>query len=188
MANGRPRGSSVFSGLILIFIGVLLLLHNYRGFELGRVLLHYWPLLLIFWGALKLYERMAGSRTYDGSGSRITPGEVFLVLGLLALVGVVVAVEGVKEHFPDWVSGETTTADLDVAPKPVPANARITIRGIHGDISVRGSDNPEIRVNGKKNVRSWNDNDARRVADRIGVEIVPNGDAFDVQPRSGGDW
>jgi DUF4097 and DUF4098 domain-containing protein YvlB len=185
MANGRPRGSSIFSGLLLIFIGVLLLLHNYRGFELGRVLLHWWPLLLIFWGALKLYERMAGARTYDGSGSRITPGEVFLVLGLLALVGVVVAVEGVKEHFPDWARGDTTAVDLDVSPKPVPANARITIRGIRGDISVRSSDEPEIRVNGKKNVRSWNQTDARRVAERIGVEIVANGDGFEVQPTSG---
>ena len=26
-------------------------------------------------------------------------------------------VEGVKEHFPDWVSGDTTAVDLDVAPK-----------------------------------------------------------------------
>ena len=187
MSNGRPRGSSIFSGLLLIFIGVLLLLHNYRGFELGRILTHWWPLLLIFWGALKLYERMAVSRSDDVGGSRITPSEVFLVLGLLALVGVVVAVEGVKEHFPEWVSGDTTTADLDVMPKPVPANARITIRGIHGDISVRGSDEPEIRVNGKKNVRSWNESDAHRVADRVGVEIVPNGDGFDVQPTSGGD-
>src|SRR6201987_853995 len=187
MSNGRPRGSSIFSGLLLIFIGVLLLLHNYRGFELGRILTHWWPLLLIFWGALKLYERMAGARSGDVGGSRITPGEVFLVLGLLALVGVVVAVEGVKEHFPEWVSGVTTTADLDVMPKSVPAKARITIRGIHGDISVRGSDEPEIRVNGKKNVRSWNESDAHRVADRVGVEIVPNGDGFDVQPTSGGD-
>jgi hypothetical protein len=187
MANGRPRGSSVFSGLILIFIGVLLLLHNYRGFELGRVLTHWWPLLLIFWGGLKLYERTAGSRSGDTSGSHITPGEVFLVLGLLALVGVVVAVEGVKEHFPDWATGDTTTVDLDVAPKPVPANARITIKGMHGDISVRGSDEPEIRVNGKKNVRSWNENDAQRVAGQVGVEVVQNGDGYDVQPSGGND-
>src|SRR3984893_3044741 len=187
MANGRPRGSSVFSGLILIFIGVLLLLHNYRGFELGRVLTNWWPLLLIFWGALKLYERTAGSRSADTGGSHITPGEVFLVLGLLALVGVVVAVEGVKEHFPDWMSGDTTAVDLDVTPKPVPINARITIKGIHGDISVRGSDEPEIRVNGKKNVRSWNGNDAQRVAGQVGAEIVQNGDGYEVQPAGGSD-
>ena len=62
MSNGRPRGSSVFSGLLLIFIGGLLLLHNYRGLEIGSVLRHWWPLILIAWGGLKLYERTAGRR------------------------------------------------------------------------------------------------------------------------------
>ena len=186
MAYGRPRGSSVFSGLILIIIGVLLLLHNYRGFELGSLFVHWWPLLLIVWGALKLYERTAArSAGGDPSGSRITPGEVFLVLGLLALVGIVAGVEGVKEHFPDIMDGNTTAIDLDVAPKPVPANARITIKGTRGDISVRSSSEAEIRVNGKKNIRSWNQRDADRLSSGSGVEIVQNGDGWDVQPSNG---
>lgn len=191
MSYGRPRGSSLFSGLILIFIGTLLLLHNYRGFELGDVFRHWWPLMLIVWGALKLYERMAGARSGDTSGSRITPGEVFLVLGLLALIGVVVTTENVKSHFGEWTNdwdlGNTTTSDLDVAPAPVPANARITIRGGRGDISVRSSDEPEIRVNGKKNVKSWSETDARRVGEHVGVEIVKNGDGYEVHPAGGGD-
>ena len=180
MSYGRPRGSSLFSGLILIFIGMLLLLHNYRGFELGDVFRLWWPLMLIVWGALKLY---------DTSGSRITPGEVFLVLGLLALIGVVVTTENVKSHFGEWTNdwdlGNTTTSDLDVAPAPVPANARITIRGGRGDISVRSSDEPEIRVNGKKNVKSWSETDARRVGEHVGVEIVKNGDGYEVHPAGG---
>jgi len=182
MAYARARGSSVFSGLILIIIGVLLLLHNYRGFELGQLFVHWWPLLLIVWGALKLYERTAArSAGGDAGGSRITPGEVFLVLGLLALVGIVAGVEGVKEHFPDMM-GETTAIDLDVAPKNVSANARVTVKGTHGDISVRSSSEPEIRVNGKKNIRSWNQRDADRLAGGAGAEIVQNGDGWDVQP------
>jgi hypothetical protein len=186
MSNGRPRGSSVFSGLILIIIGVLLLLHNYRGFELGSLFVHWWPLLLIVWGALKLYERTAArSAGGDPSGSRITPGEVFLVLGLLALVGIVAGVEGVKEHFPDIMDGNTTAIDLDVAPKAVPANARVTIKGTRGDISVRSSSEAEIRVNGKKNIRSWNQRDADRLSSGSGVEIVQNGDGWDVQPSNG---
>jgi DUF4097 and DUF4098 domain-containing protein YvlB len=185
MSYARARGSSVFSGLILIIIGVLLLLHNYRGFELGQLFVHWWPLLLIVWGALKLYERTAArSAGGDPSGSRITPGEVFLVIGLLALVGIVAGVEGVKEHFPDMM-GETTAVDLDVAPKTVPANARVTIKGTRGDISVRSSSEPEIRVNGKKNVRSWNQREADRLAEGAGAEIVQNGDGWDVQPTGG---
>jgi hypothetical protein len=188
MANGRPRGSSLFSGLLLIFIGSLLLLHNYRGFELSRVLLHWWPLLLIIWGGLKLYERAMSNRSGDSGGSAITPGEVFLVLGLLALIGVVVATESVKEHFNDWGIdlGNNTSVDLDLAPVAVPANARVTIRGGHGDISVRSSDTPEIRINGKKNVKSWNENEAQRIAQNVSVEVVKNGDGYEVRP-SGGD-
>jgi hypothetical protein len=77
MARLRPRGSSVFSGLIVIFIGLLLLLHNYRGFELTGVMLRWWPLILIFWGAIKIYERTTGARASQAGASRITSGEVF---------------------------------------------------------------------------------------------------------------
>jgi hypothetical protein len=194
MANGRPRGSSVFSGLILIFIGALLLLHNYRGFELSRVLLHWWPLLLIFWGAIKLYERTIGTRSGEPGAARVTSGEVFLVIGLLALVGAVAGGDILKRKFGDDNFGidlgrESFSSDLDVAPEGVPANARITIHGGHGDISVRSSDEPEIRVNGKKNVRGWNESEAQRTAEGVSVEIVKNGDGYEVHPTgvSGGD-
>src|ERR1700740_2147225 len=98
MARLRPSGSNVFSGLVLIFIGLLLLLHNYRGFELTGVLLRWWPLILIFWGAIKIYERTAGARASQPGASRITSGEVFLVLGLLALVGIAVAIDEGKKQ------------------------------------------------------------------------------------------
>jgi hypothetical protein len=189
MSNGRPRGSSVFSGLLLIFIGGLLLLHNYRGLEIGSVLRHWWPLILIVWGALKLYERTVGRRAGDPSAARITPGEVFLVLGLMALVGAVVTTENVRDHFGDWTRdwGNTVERDLDVAPTPVPANARITVRAARGDISVRSSDEAEIRVNGKKGVKSWNENEARKIADEVSVEIAKQGDGFEVRPAGGSE-
>jgi hypothetical protein len=78
MSRLRPRGSSVFSGLVLIFIGLLLLLHNYRGFALTGIILHWWPLILIFWGAIKIYERTASSRVGQPGASRISAGEIFL--------------------------------------------------------------------------------------------------------------
>src|SRR5258708_12848473 len=92
MAGLRPRGSSVFSGLVLIVIGLLLLLHNYRGFELTGVILRWWPLILIFWGAIKIYERTTGARASQPGASRITAGGGFLVLWLLPLLGVLIVV------------------------------------------------------------------------------------------------
>jgi Putative adhesin/Domain of unknown function (DUF5668) len=190
MARLRPRGSNVFSGLVLIFIGLLLLLHNYRGFELTGVLLRWWPLILIFWGAIKIYERTAGARASQPGASRITSGEVFLVLGLLALVGIAVAIDEGKKHMPgmDIDLPETFASSIDVAPKPVPANARVTVRGGRGDITVRASasDEPEIRVAGKVNVNSWTEEAAKRLGEKVSAEIVQNGDGFEVHPTGVG--
>jgi DUF4097 and DUF4098 domain-containing protein YvlB len=187
MPSLRPRGSSVFSGLILIFIGLLLLLHNYRGFELTGIILRWWPLILIFWGAIKIYERTAGARAAQPGASRITSGEVSLVLGLLALVGVVVGVDQARQHLPgmgdfDFPGREAFASSIDVAPKTVPANARVTVRGGRGDIVVRASDEPEIRVSGKVSVKSWNENTAKKLSEQVSAEIVQNGDGFEVRP------
>ena len=184
MANLRRRGSSLFPGLLLLFVGVLLLLHNYRGLGIVNVLGHWWPLILIFWGGIKLYERMAASRSGDPGAASITSGEVFLVLGLLSLLGIVVAAESLREnlpgHFREW--GNSFEFDLEVAPKSVPADARITIRNGRGNISVRPSDDAQIRISGKKKANAWNENDAQQVAERVGVEIVQNGDGYEIHP------
>jgi hypothetical protein len=187
MASLRPRGSSVFSGLVLIFIGLLLLLHNYRGFELTGVILHWWPLILIFWGAIKIYERTAGARGSQPGASRITSGEVVLVVALLAIVGIVIGMDQARRHIPgmddvDWGMGEAFASSIDVAPKTVPANARITVRGGRGDISVRASDEPEIRVSGKVHAKGWSESTAKKLSDRVSAEIVQNGDGYEVRP------
>jgi DUF4097 and DUF4098 domain-containing protein YvlB len=185
MANSRPRGSSLFSGMILIFVGLLLLLHNYRGLDIRTVLGHWWPLLLIVWGAVKLYERTAASRAGDPGSARITGGEILLVFGLLALLGIVVGSEIIRDKLPrempgDW--GNKFDYDLDVAPKTVPADARITIRNAHGDISVHASDDSQIRVSGKKFAHSWSEKDAGHLAGPVTYEIVQNGDGYEIHP------
>jgi len=191
MANPRLRSKSTFPGLALVTVGVLLLLHNYGGFNIGHFISHWWPLILIFWGAIKLYERTAASRAGGAATSPITAGEIFLVLGLLSLLGIVVAVDITKQRLTgsDWDvgMGDKFEFDLEVAPKPVPPDARITIRNGRGDISVHASDEPQIRVAGKKNAKAWSEHDANQLADRASVEIVQNGDGFEIRPAGSVD-
>ena len=188
MANLRPRGSSIFSGLVLISVGALLLLHNYRGYNIGRLIWHWWPLILIILGAVKLYERTSGTRLGDSSSARITPGEIFLVLGLLSLVGIVVAVDYGKQHIPgDFREiGDKFPFDLTVEPKTVPPDARITIRIGRGDISVRSADTSQIRISGKKFAKAWSETDAQKLADPVSAEIVQNGDGYEIHPTGTG--
>src|ERR1700732_1822224 len=182
----RPRSSGIFSGVALILFGVAFLLHNYRGFEFQAALLHWWPVLLIVLGLIKLYERT--SSRYEPGAARITAGEIFLVLALLLLVGIVVGVDTVKGKFPGThlefgdFGRNSYDYDLEVAPKAVSPNARITVRSTRGDISVRSSDDPEIRVRGKKNIRAWSETEAAQFADRVAVEVVKNGDGYEIHP------
>src|SRR5258708_5377090 len=96
----------------------------------------------------------------------------------------VVAVDVGKRELPGrlGVWGNSFEFDLEVAPKSVPADARITIRNGRGNISIRPSDDAQIRVSGKKNAKAWNESDAQKFADRASVEIVKNGDGYEVRP------
>ena len=195
MADSRPRGSSIFSGLAFLFVGVILLLHNYDRLDIQRVLGHWWPLILILWGAIKLFERTTARRSGDVSGARVSASEVFLVLGLLSLLGIVVVADYGRERFPgnlDWNDWSSSSFDYDLessAPVNVPEDARITIHNGRGNISVRSWDEPQIRVSGKKNIKAWSEKDAEHIATAVSVEVVKNGDGYEVRPvnSSGSD-
>ena len=188
MANVPSRRKSSFPGIVLITVGVILLLHNYGGFNIGYFIRHWWPLILIFWGGIKIFERTAAARSGDASVAPITAGEVFLVLALLALIGIVVAVDYGKQHIPSEVWNEPgfgNSFDYDLegpAPFIVPADARITIRNGHGDVTVRSSDEPQVRISGKKRIKAWSEKDAERIASAISVEAVKNGDGYEIRP------
>jgi Toastrack DUF4097/LiaI-LiaF-like transmembrane region len=183
MARTQTRSSGLFSGLVLLSVGVLLLLHNYGHLRLQSFFAHWWPLLIIFWGAVKLYERTLGRRLGTGTGA-FTGGEVFLVLAMLSLLGIVVAVEIGKEKLGDIIDvpGDRFSYDLDVAPATIPSNTRVLIRTGRGDVTVRASDDQQIHVSAKKNVKTWNETEADRIAKPMNVVITQNGDAYEVHP------
>jgi DUF4097 and DUF4098 domain-containing protein YvlB len=177
------RSSGLFSGLVLIFVGILLLLHNYGHLELYWFFRRWWPLMIIFWGAVKLYERTAGRRFGGTGGGRVTGNEAGLVVGMVALVAIVIFAGRTKPRIDSVIEpGESFTYDLDVAPKKIPANSRVMVRNGRGDITVRGSESGEIRVTAKKIVKSWSETDADRIAEPINVTIEQNGDGYEVHP------
>lgn len=177
------RSSGLFSGSVLIFFGVLLLLHNYGHLEIGEFIKRWWPLMIIFWGAIKLYERTAGRRFGGGDGERASGSEAGLVLAMVALVAIVALSRRVTDHFGQEIGPSNSFSyDLDVAPKKIPSNARVMVRNGRGDIIVRGSDNGEIRVTAKKTVKSWSETEAERIAEPVKVTIEQNGDGYEVHP------
>ena len=187
MARTQSRTSGLFSGLVLISAGLLLLLHNYGHLDFGAFFLHWWPLLIIFWGLVKLYERTVGRRFGGSDGGAVTGGEVMLVLGMLALLGLVVGYDYTKQKVGDTldidVSGDDHTYDIEAPPAmAIPANARVSVKLGRGDLVIRGSEDAELRVSAKKNAKTWSEGEAERLAKPVGGEVVKNGDAYEIHP------
>ena len=186
MANGspaRPRTSGVFSGLLLILFGFLLLLHNYGHLQLGTIFRHWWPLIFIFWGATKLYERTLAQRQGRSAGW-ITPGEVFLVIGLMVVVGIVIATEQLPSQFRNLNIdfGEPYSFPVDITPQPIAPSSRILIRGGRGTITVRSSDEPTLRITGQKQIRTFSESDAQKRSTSIDIQTVKAGDGYEIHP------
>ena len=51
-----PRTDGVVTGLTLLTVGVLWVLSNLGRLDLLKTLATWWPLVLIGWGALELYN------------------------------------------------------------------------------------------------------------------------------------
>lgn len=189
MASGiaRPR-RSIFSGLLLILIGGLFLIHNFGGnLPIWRLLERWWPLLFILWGLAKLCDHFMAQRTGEAAPPTISAGEVLLVLLLLAVVGGAGIFEWGSNHpnrgeilFP-WDQSYSFTEN--VSPVNIPANAQITVRTNRGNITVTADDTPQIRVTARKTVTAENQSDAQSRADRIHVVITPENGGFDIEPQ-----
>src|SRR5258708_25465248 len=87
--DGHPRRVSLVVPIILITVGALFLLHNWRpAFDPGPILWTYWPLILIFVGIGKIWDSSYRSRNPNAApavsiGGSV--GAVAFVSGLLLL-------------------------------------------------------------------------------------------------------
>src|SRR6266478_9177021 len=179
MSNGRARHGSIFSGAVLILVGALLLLHSYHPeLEMWGVFSRWWPLLLIFWGAVKLYERMAAKRIGSVPSGKVTGGEVLLVVGLLFLLAIVAGADWIRTHrnmedFSDigFLRGTPYSFTEEIPARAVPAASHISITSSRGDITVVPEDAAEIRAIVKKTAYARNQADAQSSGGRVHVSL-----------------
>src|SRR5580704_5707318 len=189
MASGYPRRRrSIFSGLLLILIGGLFLIHNFGGrLPIWRLLERWWPLIFILWGLAKLYDHFMAQKSGETAPPTISAGEVLLVLLLFVVVGGAGIAEWGSNHpnrgeilFP-WDQSYSFAENVPAV--NVPANAQITVRTNRGNITVTADDIPQIRVTARKTANAENQSEAQSRADRIHVVITPENGGFDIEPQ-----
>lgn len=185
----RNRGS-ITAPLVLIVIGVIFLLRAIEpNFQIGPLLGHYWPYLLILWGVIALIEvtvRFAGKWAFPVNG--VSGGGWFLVV-MVCLIGATVhEVErpdtwwrrvGFTQGVEAW--GDDHQYSIDAQKAMTVAKPRIVIESFRGDAKVTGVDGDEVTLSGQKSVRAFDAHDADVANTQTGVEMIKDGDTVIVR-------
>jgi DUF4097 and DUF4098 domain-containing protein YvlB len=158
--------------VVLIIMGVVFLLgnlHKISWARMGVLFAHYWPLLLILWGVLKLIEYQQAQR--EGSAPPgIGAGGIVLVVaivfwGLIATQasrfnwGEIRDNIGINDGDFDNIFGETYNFDEHLE-QDFPAGDSLKVIDIRGGVSVHASDDNKITVVVRKRIGAENRSDA----------------------------
>lgn len=184
---------SIFSGLLLIFVGVLFLLYRFEPqLEIGFFIRRFWPVLIILWGVAKLIDHLAARRGGE-SAPILSGGEAaLLIFAFLALAGLGFADYFRKRH-PDIdlrlnpFTEKYTRTDAMPA-KKVPAGAHITIQTTNGNISVHTTGGDQLHVMVNKSASDSSESDADEHMGQVKAVIEQTADGFRIHPAGGGDF
>jgi Putative adhesin/Domain of unknown function (DUF5668) len=191
----RPRRS--FAGpLVLIILGVVFLLgnlHMLAWYRIGIWFAHYWPVLLILWGVIKLIEHFQAQR--EGTRAPGIGAGGVLLLVLIVVLGLVSAQiarvnwSGLKDNFDidngdfDNIFGETYNYN-DHLEQNFPAGDSLKVIDNHGAVSVHPSDDSNLTVVVRKRIGADSQDDANKYDSKTKPTITTIGGLVTVDART----
>jgi hypothetical protein len=192
----RPRPRSIFGPLVLITIGVVFLLRttgviSFQGFRTWMV--HYWPLLLIFWGVAKLLEHLWARHRGEPTPRLGAGGIVFLVFFILLGRGATETADwnwgGIRTEFggdPDWGDWFTNHYDFtDNFAQPLAGGSEIKILSAQGDINVTASEDNQVHAVVHKVLHSDSQENANRLNESTRPKFTQQGTVWLMDLTSG---
>ena len=195
------RRRSLAGPLVLIAIGVFFLLktaHLINGAVLHHWFAHWWPVLLIFWGVIRLAEYY--SDLHSGYPPRRMGGGavflliLFIIVGLGATQADKVDWGKVRENMDidndsdiaNWFGGQTFTFNHTLE-HPLPAaNGTLRVLNDYGDVTVNSWDNSDVKVDVTKKVHADDNSQASKDDDRTQPTISVEGNTVTVNANTSG--
>ncbi|MGA9685780.1 MAG: DUF4097 family beta strand repeat-containing protein, partial [Candidatus Sulfotelmatobacter sp.] len=191
-----------FSGpFVLIVLGIVFLLGNLHLLSwarLGTWFAHYWPLLLILWGVIKLIEHQQAQR--DGLPARgIGAGGVFLVIMIVFFGLIATHVSrvhwdelrdniGIDDNDIGDIFGDKFSFD-DHLEQDIPSTVTsLRVNDDEGAVRVSPSDDKKITVIVRKRVSAENQTDADKYNQqtRPTITIAGSGIVLDARTHAAG--
>ena len=201
----RPRVRHSYAGpIVLIVIGIVFLMGTMGVLDwadFGHWYAHYWPVLLILWGVIKLVEYQQAQHEgvrYPGIGA----GGVFLLImligfGIAATQASRVDWEAFGDH-ANWDNGDffqnmhifgPSYTFNDEISQSFPASANLHVTSGRGNISVQGSDDNQIKVVISKRLHARNQQDADKysLSTKPKINVSGNLVTLDANTQGAGD-
>jgi hypothetical protein len=187
-----PQRRSIFSGLLLILLGIVFLLFRfYPNIGLGRIIWHFWPVVIIVWGIAKLVDHLAARRTGERT-SVLTGGEAALlivVIFCLAGLGLADSVRKRSDFEFNFHPFQQRYSESEALPaKKIPPGTHISIETRRGNISVHTTDGDELRVTVNKSASDSNESAADERMARAKTIIEQTAHGFSVHPTYEQGW
>src|SRR5215472_10169953 len=198
IAAPPKRRRSMTGPFILIVVGLIFLLGNMHILSWGRLgwlFAHYWPLLLILWGVLKLVEHYRAKQ--EGlAAPGIGAGGVFLLI-VLILSGLIAS----QMSRVNWeeLGNEIDLGDGHDIPflgssfdfdeqltQPTPSGATVKIVNERGAVNVSISNDDKIEVNAHKKIRAESEQDANKWHAQTKPQINMSGNLITINANTRG--
>ena len=192
-----------FAGpIVLIILGIVFLfgnLHMISWARLGTVFAHYWPVLLILWGIIKLLEHQQAQR--EGLPARgIGAGGVFLIIcivvcGLIATQASRFNWGEIRDNLQiddndfDNMFGQSYSYNNQLERALTPAITSLRVEDDHGAVRVSAGDDNKITVTVRKRVGAESQSDADRYNGKTMPLLTVAGSAIvlDAKTQAAGD-
>ncbi len=193
------RRRSLAGPLILILIGVFFLLRTMNlidGAALRHWFAHWWPVLLIVWGVIRLAEYYSDQRS-GYPGRRMGGGAVFLLI-MFVIFGLGftsfdrewprirenIEVDG-DNPFDEWFGGQTYTFNNSTE-RDLPANASLRVLSDYGDVTINAWDENKIKVDATKKVRANEGSDGNKLDGQTQPTVTVDGNTVTVNANTSG--
>jgi len=194
----RPR-RSVAGPMVLIILGVVFLLGTMGVLHwehLGYWFAHYWPLLLILWGVIKLVEYFEAQRT-GGRAAGIGVGGAFLLIflilfGLMATQASRVDWESVRDHInideddDCFFCGRSYSYDDQMAQAFPTDGGSLHVINDRGAVNINISDDNQIHVVVHKRIHAEKQADADKWNADTKPQITVSGQLVTVNANTKG--
>lgn len=188
MSNGQGQRSSIFSGLLLILLGVLFLLGRFDpNLGIWHFFWRYWPVVIILWGIAKLIDHLGAQHSGQTRPALLSGSEA----ALLALVFFVLAGMGIysriKSKDPDlnWDVGffdHQASQSQELPAKIIPPGSHVAVTIARGSITAHAGDGNELLVSVNETAEGATENAAQDRMKTLQVVIEQTKEGYSVHP------